>query len=271
MAQLQVFQHPMFQSIRFSEINGKPFAVGVDVARALEYSNPSKAVIDHCKGITKLGIPSAGGYQETNMVSEGDIYRLIVKAADQSRNPEIKAKAEEFEKWVFDDVLPSIRQHGAYMTEDTIERTLTDPDYLIRLATTIKQERAEKERERQGRLAAEAKIEADRSKVLFAESLQISQDSILVNDLSKLLKQNGVDTGEQRLFKWLRDNGYLIKSGSEYNMPTQRSMDLKLFEVKVTTRQGSDGSPRLQRTPKVTGKGQLYFMNKFLGPGGISA
>src|SRR5690606_39351231 len=99
----------------------------------------------------------------------------------------------------------------------------------------------------------------------------ISQDSVLVADLAKLLKQNGIDTGEQRLFRWMRENGYLIKSGSEYNMPTQRSMELKLFEVRVSTRQGSDGTPRIQRTPKVTGKGQLYFMNKFLSPGGVSA
>lgn len=263
MNQLQVFQHPLFQQVRFSEIDGKPFAVGVDVARALEYSNPSKAIIDHCRGITKLGIPSAGGYQETNMIPEGDIYRLIVKAADQSRNADIKKKAEQFESWVFEEVLPTIRKHGAYMTNDTIEKTLTDPDYLIRLATTIKEERAEKERERQARMAAEAKILADRPKVLYAESMEVSNDSILVADLAKLLKQNGIDMGEGRLFRWLRENGYLIKAGSEYNMPTQRSMNLGIMEIKMGYRGSSDGVPKITRTTKITGKGQIYFMNKF--------
>lgn len=256
MDKIQVFQHPMFQQIRFSGIDGKPYAVGVDVARALEYSNPSKAVIDHCKGITKLGIPSHGGVQESNMIPEGDIYRLIVKAADQSRSPEIKAKAERFETWIFDDVLPTIRKHGAYMTPETIEKTLNDPDFIIGLATRLKQANEQNSQ-------LQNKIELDRPKVLFAESLEISQDSILVADLSKILRQNGIMMGERRLFQWLRENGYLIKSGTEYNMPTQRSMEMKLFEIRVSTRQGSDGTPRMQRTPKVTGKGQIYFLNKF--------
>lgn len=138
-----------------------------------------------------------------------------------------------------------------------VERFLYNPDTIIKIAQNWKEEK-------ELRLLAEAKIEADKPKVLFAESLQVSDDTINVNDLAKLLKQNGVNIGEIRLFKWLRENGYLIKSGSEYNMPTQRSMELKLFKVKVTTRQGSDGTPRQQRTPKVTGKGQLYFINKFI-------
>lgn len=118
MNNLQVFQNNEFGEVRVTEIDGKPYAVGVDVARVLDYANPSKAVIDHCKGISKIGIPSVGGVQETNVIPEGDIYRLIVKAADQSRNPDIKAKAEKFEMWLFDEVLPSIRKHGAYMTAE---------------------------------------------------------------------------------------------------------------------------------------------------------
>ena len=117
---LEVFKNNEFGRVRVINYLGEPYAVGVDVARALEYSNPSKAVIDHCKGITKLGIPSKGGVQETNLIAEGDIYRLIIKAADQTRNPEIKEKAERFERWVFDEVLPSIRKHGVYASANSM-------------------------------------------------------------------------------------------------------------------------------------------------------
>lgn len=256
MNQLSTFNHPVFAEVRFTTIDGQPYAVGVDVARSLCYSNPSKAVIDHCKGITKIGIPSAGGIQETNVIPESDIYRLIFKAADQSRNEDIKIVAARFEKWIFEDVIPSIRKHGAYMTPETIEKTLTDPDFIIGLASRLKQANEEKER-------LQGQIEADLPKVLFAESLQVSKDSVLVSDLATILKQNGFDVGEKRLFKWLRDNGYLIKSGSEYNMPTQRSLDLKIMEVKIGYRGSSDGTTKITRTPKITGKGQIYFVNKF--------
>ena len=138
-----------------------------------------------------------------------------------------------------------------------IEKFLYNPDTIIQIAQNWKEEK-------QLRLMAEAKIEADKPLVLFAESLQVSQDSILVADLAKLLRQNGVDMGEKRLFVWLRENGYLIKSGSEYNMPTQRSMDLKIMEVKMGSRGGSDGTVRITRTTKITGKGQVYFINKFI-------
>lgn len=140
MINLQIFDNPDFGQIRMAEVNGKPHAVGIDVAKALEYANPSKAIIDHCKGITKLGIPSVGGIQETNVIPEGDIYRLIVKAADQSKNPDIKAKAEKFESWIFDEILPAIRKHGAYMTPATIEKTLMNPDFIIQLAQNLKAE-----------------------------------------------------------------------------------------------------------------------------------
>lgn len=189
-------------------------------------------------------------------IPENIFYRLAMKAKNEV--------AEKFQAQVADEILPTIRKHGAYMTPETIEKTLNDPDFIIGLATRLKQANEEKNK-------LQAKIEADKPKVLFAESLQISKDSVLVADLAKVIKQNGYDIGEKRLFRWLRENGYLIKSGSEYNMPTQRSMNMKLFEIKITTRQGSDGTPRMQRTPKVTGKGQIYFINKFLGPGGVTA
>lgn len=257
MNELQIFNHVDFGQIRCVEIDGKPYAVGVDVARALEYKKPSQAVIDHCKGIRKLGIPSHGGIQETNVIPEGDIYRLIVKAADQSKNPEIKAKAEKFERWIFDEVIPSIRKHGAYMTPQKLEEALLNPDAMIKVLTALKQEREEKK-------LLQQKIKEQKPKVIFADAVSTAKNSILVGELAKILKQNGIDIGQNRLFQWLRDNGYLIKrKGTDYNMPTQYAMELGLFEVKETTITHADGHISISKTPKVTGKGQIYFINKF--------
>lgn len=259
MDKLQIFQHPQFGKVEIVVVDGKEWFGATQAALALGYSNPHDAISKHCKqeGVAFREVLTSGGPQQMKFINEGNLYRLITR----SRLPE----AEKFESFVFDEVLPTIRKHGAYMSPEIIEKTLLDPDYIIQLATKLKEEQAEKERERQARIAAEAKIEADRPKVLFAESLQISKDSILVADLAKLLKQNGIDIGETRLFKWLRENGYLIKSGSEYNMPTQRSMDLKIMEIKVGYRGSSDGTTKITRTPKITGKGQMYFINKFKG------
>ncbi len=257
MSDLMLFNNPEFGQLRMVEVDGKPYAVGVDIARALEYANPSKAVIQHCKGITKLGIPSGGGIQETNVIPEGDIYRLIVKAADQSKNTDIKAKAGRFESWIFDDVLPDIRKHGAYMTDEVMDNILSNPDFGIKLLTELKQEKEEKK-------LLQKQAQKDKPKVLFADSVSTSRTSILVGDLAKVLKQNGVNTGQNRLFSWLRDNGYLIKrKGTNHNMPTQRSMDLGLFEIKETSITHADGRIIVNKTPKVTGKGQIYFINKF--------
>jgi phage antirepressor YoqD-like protein len=248
---LQIFNHPRFGKVEVAIIDGKEMFGATQTALALGYTNPHDAITKHCRpdGVAfREVIDSLGRRQQMKFIDEGNLYRLIVK----SRLPD----AEKFERYVFEEILPSIRKHGAYMTPETIEKTLSDPDFIIGLATKLKEANEEKQR-------LQAKIEADKPKVLFAESLQVSDDTINVNDLAKLLKQNGIDIGEVRLFKWLRDNGYLIKSGSEYNMPTQKSMNLGLFEVKIGTRQSSDGTPRMTRTPKVTGKGQMYFINKF--------
>ena len=140
MSDLKIFENTEFGQVRMVEVNGKPYAVGVDVAKALEYANPSKAVIDHCKGVSKLGIPSAGGVQETNVIPEGDIYRLISKAADQSKNPVIKEKAERFESWLFDEVLPSIRANGSYSLTKQIPQTL--PEALRAYADEVEKNEA---------------------------------------------------------------------------------------------------------------------------------
>lgn len=161
MNELKVFENPEFGEIRMVEVDGKPYAVGVDVARALGYANPSKAVIDHCKGdfLTWKVTDALGRIQDTRIIPEGDIYRLIVKAADQSKSEEVQQRAAHFESWIFDDVIPSIRKHGAYMTPEKVEEILSDPDTIIQLATQVKVEREK-------RLALEAEL--DRSKEWYS-------------------------------------------------------------------------------------------------------
>lgn len=246
--ELQIFNNQEFGQIRTITENGKPLFCGSDVAKALGYSNVRDAVGRHCKGVVKRDTLTEGGAQEMSFITESDVYRLIVRSHLPS--------AERFESWVFDEVLPAIRQHGGYLTPQMVEQVLADPDTIIKLATQLKQARREAER-------MAVTIEANRPKVLFAESVEASYTSILVGDLAKLLRQNGVDMGQQRMFDWLRKNGYLIRQqGSSWNMPTQRAMEMGLFEIKERTINNPDGSTRITRTPKVTGKGQIYFINK---------
>lgn len=256
MYDIKIFESSEFGNVRTLEgANGEVLFCGVDIAKSLGYTNTRKALSDHCKkdGVTKRYVTdNLGREQETAFITEGNVYRLIARSKLPS--------AEKFERWVFDEILPSIRRHGAYMTDDILAKTIENPDFLINLLTEMKEEKHR-------RIAAEDKIKADRSKVLFAESVEVSKGSILVGDLAKLIKQNGYEIGQKRLFEWLRANGYLMKSGNSYNMPTQYAMELGLFEVKEHVINNPDGSVRVTRTPKVTGKGQRYFINKFLGDG----
>ena len=193
---------------------------------------------------------SLGRVQQANFVNEDGLYDVIL----DSRKPE----AKQFRKWITSEVLPIIRKHGAYMTDKSIEKALTDPDFLIQLATELKNEK-------QKRLQAEQTIVESRPKVLFADAVTTSSDSILVGELAKLIKQNGINTGQKRLFEWMRNNGFLCKKyGESFNEPTQHSMELGLFELKKTVIQKPDGSSIISKTTKVTGKGQIYFVNKFL-------
>ncbi len=242
MNEIKIFENTEFGSVRTIEENGKVMFCGKDIAMSLGYKRPADAISAHCKGVCELPTPTAGGVQKMKYISEGDIYRLAAKS-------ELPG-AEKFESWIFDEVLPSIRKHGAYMTENTLEQAIADPDFLIKLATELKNEK-EKRKE------LETKVNEDKPKVLFA--------SILVGDLAKLIKQNGINIGQKRLFSYLRENGYLIKNGSSKNMPTQKSMEMNLFEVKERTINNPDGTVRITKTTKVTGKGQTYFINKFLG------
>ena len=253
---LQTFPNEQFGDLRTIEENGKVLFCGKDVAESLGYARPRDAISDHTKGAVKRRILTNGGEQEMSFIPEGDVYRLIA----HSKLP----KAQEFESWVFDEVLPTIRKHGAYMTEQTLEDALTSPDFLIRLATQLKEEQ-EARRALEAENAAQAQqIAEDAPKVVFANAVATSKSSILVGDLAKLLRQNGIEMGQKRLFAWLRDNGYLMKRGESYNMPTQQSMERGLFEIKEGSVANPDGSIRVTRTVKCTGKGQQYFVNLFL-------
>ena len=189
-------------------------------------------------------------WSKGDYIPENIFFRLAMKAKNET--------AEKFQAFIADDVLPSIRRHGAYITPDTLEKVLLNPDTLIQLAQNLKVEQ-----ERNKQLAKTINQQAP--KVLFADSVAASTTSILVFDLAKLLKQNGIQIGGNRLFAWLREHGYLVKrKGSDYNMPTQKSMNLGLFEIKESTHTHADGHTTVNRTPKVTGKGQVYFISKFL-------
>jgi anti-repressor protein len=237
--------------IRTVEKDGEPWWVLADVCKVLEISNSrnvsSRLETDE-KGVTL--VDTLGGTQQMTVINESGLYAVILRSD--------KPQAKPFRKWVTNEVLPSIRKHGAYMTDQTLEQALTSPDFLIQLATQLKEEKEQRKQ-------LEVKVEQDRPKVLFAESVSASKTSILVGELAKILKQNGVDTGQTRLFAWMRENGYLIKRrGNDYNMPTQRAMEMKLFEVKETSVTHSDGHISVNKTPKVTGKGQVYFVNKIM-------
>jgi anti-repressor protein len=251
---IRIFNHEAFGEVQvFINESGDVEFAGTEVAIKLGYTNPLKAINDHCleKGVTFRSVPTTGGNQQKKFINEGNLYRLIVR----SRLPE----AEKFESWVFDEILPTIRKHGAYLTPQKVEEVLLDPDTIIQLATQLKQERMERSK-------LQEKFDKDRPKVIFAEALETSNNSILIGELAKLLKQNGVDIGEKRLFAQLRQDGYLMKTpGERWNDPTQRSMEMRIFEIKKRTINNPDGSVRTTKTTKVTGKGQIYFINKFKG------
>lgn len=253
---IEVFTNAEFGSVRTLTIDNEPYFVGKDVAEILGYSDTAKAIRVHVDEEDKqiFKVDEMATLKTSNygvyVINESGLYSLILS----SKLP----NAKKFKHWVTSEVLPSIRKHGAYMTNSTLEQALTSPDFLIKLATELKTEKEKRQ-------ALEVQAEENKPKVLFADAVSVSNTSILVGDLAKIIKQNGVNIGANRLFAWLRDNGYLIKrKGNDYNMPTQYSMDLKLFEVKETVITHSDGHTSISKTPKVTGKGQQYFVNKFL-------
>ena len=253
MNDLKIFENPAFGQVRTLELEGEPWFVGKDVAQALGYSNTRDALDRHVDDEDKNTVVNPDGNRgNPNMIiiNESGLYSLVLS----SKLPTAKV----FKRWITSEVIPSIRKHGAYITPDTLEQMIADPDTAIRLLTTLKEERQE-------RVRLEAEAKANRPKVLFADAVATAHTSILIGELAKLLKQNGVDMGQNRLFDWMRKHGYLIaRKGTDYNMPTQKSMELGLMEIKETSISHADGHVSISKTPKITGKGQQYFIGKFL-------
>lgn len=252
MQELQIFKNSEFGEVRTKMISNEPYFMLSDVCRVLEIKNSRDAksrLNEYGVGTTDI-IDSLGRIQKADFINESNLYKLVF----QSRKPQ----AEKFSDWVTSEVLPTIRKHGAYMSSEVIEKTLTDPDYLIQLATNLKEEKAK-------RALAEAQIERDKPKVLFADSCEVAENSILIGEFAKRLKQNGYDIGQNKLFEWLRQHDYLCKSGERKNLPTQYSMERGLFEIKTRVFSNPNGSVRTTSTTKITGRGQIYFTNKFLG------
>ena len=245
MTEIQTYTNAAFGSVRVLYEDGKPLFCGADACKALGYRNHRKAMNDHCRGVTKRYLTdNLGRRQEANFLPEGDLYRLIT----HSKLP----GAEKFERWVFDEVLPALRKNGGYIAG---QENMTDAEIMAK-ALLVAQRTIE---------SKQAAIEEMTPKAVFADAVSASKSSILVGELAKMLRQNGVDMGEKRLFDWLRNNGYLVRrNGSDRNMPTQRSVDQGLFTIKETSITHSDGHIIISKTAKVTGKGQVYFINKFL-------
>lgn len=202
------------------------------------------------KGVVTADTLTNGGIQKSNFINESNLYKVIF----QSRKPQ----AEAFTDWVTSEVLPSIRKHGAYATSETIESIISNPDNGIKLLQALK---AEQDKNK----ALEVENTELKPKALFADAVASSKNSVLIGELAKIIKAKGYDIGQNKLFTWMRENGYLMKTGEAYNQPTQKSMDLGLMEIKKSTINNPDGSIRTTTTTKITGKGQVYFVNKFCG------
>lgn len=251
MNEIKIFTNDQFGQIRTINQNGEPWFVAADVCTALELGNSRQALTrldDDEKGV--ISTDTHGGKQEMATVNEPGLYSLVLG----SRKPEAKA----FKRWITHEVIPAIRRHGMYATPETAEKILQDPDFLIKTLETLKQERA-------ARVAAEEQIRLDAPKVLFADCVSQADTDILVGELAKLLKQNGMDIGQNRLYEKLRHEGFIMKNST---IPTQRAMELGLFRVIERSIMQPNGTTRITQTTKVTGKGQQYFVNRYIGQGG---
>lgn len=248
MNDVKIFESPEFGQVRTTVIGGEPWFVAADVCRALDLGNPTRALdrLDDDER-TLISIKGASNGKPVNGVNEPGLYSLVLG----SRKPEAKA----FKRWITHDVIPAIRKTGGYQVpqspaEQMAQGILAAQKLLAERDATIAKQNEQ--------------IAVLTPKGIFADAVTASKTSILVGGLAKLIKQQGIDIGQKRLFAWMRENGFLIKSGTEKNMPTQRAMDMKLFEVKEGSFVDGNGVNRITRTTKVTGKGQVYFVNKFL-------
>ena len=248
MTELQIFNFDGSQ-VRTFLINEEPYFVGKDVAQILGYQNLSKAIKDHVDDEDKLNNVSLSSLGQRGgwLINESGVYSLVFGSKLE--------KAKEFKRWVTAEVLPAIRKHGAYLTDKKAYEITHNPNSLADLLIQAGEQLRKKD----------LVIQEMQPKALFADAVATSKTSILIGDLAKILKQNGVNIGQKRLFEWLRNHGYLVKrNGADRNMPTQKSMDMGLFEIKETVVTHADGHVTISKTTKVTGKGQQYFINKFL-------
>ena len=253
MDNLQIFNSPEFGQVRTIQQNGEPWFVGKDVAEALGYSNPRDALAKHVKENHKSdGVAirdSIGREQHPTIIDEAGLYSLVMRAKTD--------KAEAFQEWVTSEVIPAIRKTGGYIagSENMTDAELMAKAVLVAQSTIQQRDQRIKE--------LESDVAAAKPKVLFADAVSASDSTILIGDLAKILKQNGHPIGQKRLFNWMREQGYLIKrAGADYNSPTQRAMEMGLFKIKETAISHSDGHVSVSKTTKVTGKGQVYFINK---------
>lgn len=248
MNNLKIFENAEFGQIRTAEVDGEPWFVGKDVAEALGYAEPrsavSKKVEEVDRGVAEMETPS--GKQNMTIINESGLYALIFGSKLES--------AKRFKHWVTSEVLPAIRKHGAY----AVDELLNNPEMAIKAFTALKEEREKNKR-------LQTDVDRMKPKEIFADAVSASKTSILIGDLAKILKQNVINTGQNRLFETLRKDGYLIKQkGSNWNMPTQRAMEMGLFEIKESTHIDGNGCNVTTKTTKVTGKGQQYFINRYL-------
>lgn len=246
MNEVMTFSNDEFGTIRTLSINNEPWFVGKDVAEKLGYKEPrsavSKKVENDDRGVAEMDTPS--GKQNMTIINESGLYSLILSSKLES--------AKRFKRWVTGEVLPSIRKSGGYISG---QEDMSDEDLMAKALLVAQRQIDERQKQ----------IEEMTPHAILGQAITTANTSILVGNLAKLLRQNGIDIGGRRLFEWMRENGYLIKrKGTDWNLPTQRSMDMKLFEIKESVHIDGNGCNKIARTPKVTGKGQAYFINKFL-------
>lgn len=249
---VQIYQNPSFGEVRVLEENGSSLFCAADVCRALQYVNPRQAIATHCEegDVTKRDTPTQSGVQNISYVTESGLYALIFG----SKMP----AAKEFKRWVTSEVLPAIRKSGGYM----VSRESESAEDLMARALLVAQETLSRTSQENKQL--KERVEVSESKAAFAEAVEASSSSILIGELAKVLQQNGVEIGQNRLFVWMRNNGYLCSNPAYYNLPTQKAMKLGLFEVTKHIVQKPNGTSIVTSTPRVTGKGQTFFINKFL-------
>ena len=264
MNKLKIFKNEEFGQLSVIVKNNKEYIEAIEVATILGYSNPRDAINRHCDkdGVVFSDVGVVTGFRKDNsqafqvvtkkFIDEGNLYRLIIKSKLPS--------AKRFEKWIMDEVLPSIRKHGAYMSEEVINKTLDDPDFIIEMATKLKYEREQRRLLQEKAEHLEASITIDKPYTNFGKSIATSSDAITIGQFAKVLNNNNINIGRNRLFSILRDNGYLIKCGKDKNMPKQVYVKQGLFQVSEQIVRTVEGE-LLTATTLITGKGQMYFLD----------